>query len=152
MATLKDSGPEVLVVHFAVGLDLIGAKTSLHTSKYHIVATAIGIAATSRTTNRTIVVPYSNVKGFELMPEGGLSSIKAPAQQRADQALREAREAMEERGEEVVPPPAPNKFSDAQLQAQAAEARKAAKAAAKKAAQEALVQEQAKTAALQSQK
>lgn len=61
---------KVKVVHMAVGLDLIGSKTSLTSGKnYDIEATSIGIKVLSKASNRTIVIPYANVKGFELLPE-----------------------------------------------------------------------------------
>ena len=60
----------VKTVQLAVGLDLIGSKTSLQSGKnYEITATALGIKAVSKGSNRIIVIPYPNVKGFELFPE-----------------------------------------------------------------------------------
>jgi hypothetical protein len=61
---------KVKVVHMAIGLDLIGSKTSLSSGKnYDITANAIGIRAFSKGTGRVIMIPYTNIKGFELMPE-----------------------------------------------------------------------------------
>lgn len=150
------SNPKVLVVHFAIGIDIIGSKTSLHNSKYDIEATAIGICATSRSTNRIIVVPYSNVKGFELVPEGGLQNIKAPAQQRAEAAMAEARADMTRRGEEFVDLHADDAekapvLSEAEQKAQADAARKAGVAKRKETARLALLAENEKTARLQAQ-
>jgi len=81
---------KVLVAHMAIGIDLIGSKTSLHNSKYDIIATPTGIEAKSRASGRTIVIPYSNVRGFELLPEDG-AVIKSSASARTEAALKESR-------------------------------------------------------------
>ena len=127
----KESGnPKVKVVHFAVGLDLIGSKTSLTSTKYDIEATAIGIKAVSRASGRTIVVPYPNVKGFELLDEAAGTVVRSAAQSRADQAMAEARADEAKRG--VIAQQAANQaavpvLSDDELAEKAAEARRAAK-------------------------
>lgn len=54
----------------AIGIDLIGSKTSMAASKtVELEATPVGIKMYSHGSKRTIVIPYANVKGFELMPE-----------------------------------------------------------------------------------
>ena len=59
----------------AIGLDLIGSKTSLASGRnYDIVATSLGIKVFSKASKRTVVIPYANIKGFELMPEEPKSS------------------------------------------------------------------------------
>lgn len=60
----------VKACHMAIGVDLLGSKTSLSTNRTTTLEmTPIGIKAHSSNSNRTIVIPYSNVKGFELYPE-----------------------------------------------------------------------------------
>lgn len=60
----------VKTMHMAIGVDFIGSKTSLKTDRNTTLeATSIGIKATSKTTKRVVVIPYSNVKGFELFPD-----------------------------------------------------------------------------------
>lgn len=127
---------KVKVVHFAVGLDLIGSKTSLTSTKYDIIATAIGIQAVSKSTGRTIVVPYPNVKGFELLDDAPDSSIRAPAAARAEQAMLEARAMESKRSQQaaVAVPSVPELSEEEQLEI-ASEARKAAKKAARLAAE-----------------
>jgi hypothetical protein len=154
MSDEKPQGnPKVKSVHMAIGLDLIGSKTSLDYSKYDIEATAIGIKAQSRNTGRTIIIPYSNCKGFELMPEGGMGSIKAPAQARADQAMREARADEAKRGlaakaqAQSLLESIPNLTEEEQLE-QAQAARRLAKEKKRMADEQALKEEQSKTARL----
>ncbi len=63
------SGTRVKSVHLAIGVDLLGSKTSLQSGRNATLeATAIGIKAYSKNSNRIVVIPYSNVKGFELFP------------------------------------------------------------------------------------
>lgn len=137
----ESKNPKLLVVHLGIGLDLIGSKTSLHNNKYDIEATQIGVLAKSRTSGRSILIPWTNIKGAELMPETGIVS-KAPAQARADQALAEARADMAKRGQKVVP--APYVLTEAEQAEMAQTARTEARKAAKIAAAKALEQEQAK--------
>jgi len=143
----KENGnPKVQVVHFAIGLDLIGSKTSLSYTKYDIEATAIGIKAMSRTTGRTIVVPYSNVKGFELLPEGGVSALKAPSQLRTEQAMEQAlgdmaKVKLAKQKAEIV---GFDGDDEEELAIKAAEARKAARKLAKEAGLKALAEDAAK--------
>ena len=62
-------GPKVKVCHLAIGVDLLGSKTSLQTKgPTTLEMTSIGIRAHSKNSNRTVIIPYSNVKGFELFP------------------------------------------------------------------------------------
>lgn len=61
---------KVKTVHLAVGVDLIGSKTSLQGGRnYELTANAIGIRALSKATGRVIFIPYTNVKAFEQMPD-----------------------------------------------------------------------------------
>lgn len=61
---------KVFRFHMAIGVDLIGSKTSMQASKtVDLWETDRGIEMYSKTSNRTLVIPYSNVKGYELFPE-----------------------------------------------------------------------------------
>ena len=65
----KTGNPRVKTVHLAIGVDLLGSKTSLSAKRgTSLEMTAIGIKAHSDGSGRTVVIPYSNVKGFELFP------------------------------------------------------------------------------------
>lgn len=62
-------GKKVKTVHFAVGVDLLGYKTSMAANKNNqLEATPIGIRMISKGSGRDIIVPYANIKGFELEP------------------------------------------------------------------------------------
>lgn len=68
--TKKDhdiSEREVLSALFHIGVELIGSSTSFRRSRTSAaVATTIGIEITSKSTGRKVIVPYSNVKCFEV--------------------------------------------------------------------------------------
>lgn len=70
---------KVKTVQFAVGIDLLGSKMTLSTSRgTELEATPIGVLATSRSTNRYVLIPYSNCKGIEFFaPEGSEKVSKA---------------------------------------------------------------------------
>lgn len=56
--------------HMYAGVDLVGSKTSMAESRnITLEATSVGIKMHSKTSNRIVVVPYPNIKGFELYPE-----------------------------------------------------------------------------------
>jgi hypothetical protein len=57
------------VVHLYAGLDLIGSKTSVSNRDAEIEVTLVGMVMTSRKTKKVILLPWSNIKGAELMPE-----------------------------------------------------------------------------------
>lgn len=93
MSFLETNTVKVKICHLAVGLDLIGSKTSLESGRnYDIEATLVGIKIVSKSSQRTILVPYSNIKGFELLNEGAATG-RTNASARAEQALAEARAA-----------------------------------------------------------
>jgi len=100
--TPQTGNPKVLVVHLAIGLDIIGSKTSLHTKGYDIEATSIGIKAKSRVSNRVVIIPYANVRGFELIPESGVT-LKNSASARTEQALAESHAILKKQGIKVKP-------------------------------------------------
>jgi hypothetical protein len=61
---------KVKALHMAVGVDLIGSATSLAASRnMDLELVEAGVLATSKKTNRVMLIPYSNIKGLELMPE-----------------------------------------------------------------------------------
>lgn len=63
---------KVKTVQFAVGVDLLGSKMTLTASERHgteLEATNVGIVAYSRSTGRTVLIPYPNIKGIEFFPE-----------------------------------------------------------------------------------
>jgi hypothetical protein len=56
------------VVHLYAGLDLIGSKTTVSNRDAEIEVTPIGMRMKSKKTKRVILLPWSNVKGAELLP------------------------------------------------------------------------------------
>lgn len=68
------------VVHLYAGLDLIGSKTSLTHRESEIEVTPVGLRITSKKTQRVILLPWSNVKGVELLTENeGVAGKKSTA-------------------------------------------------------------------------
>lgn len=66
----NESKNRVKAMHMAIGVDLIGSATSMSAGRHvELEATAIGIRMYSKKSKRVIVIPYSNVKGFELFPD-----------------------------------------------------------------------------------
>lgn len=57
------------VVHLYSGLELIGSKTTVTQKESEIEVTPIGLKLRSKKTKRIILLPWSNVKGVELLPE-----------------------------------------------------------------------------------
>lgn len=54
----------------AVGVDLLGSKLSLVAGKStSLEVTPLGIKAKSSNSGRTVLIPWTNVKGVELYPE-----------------------------------------------------------------------------------
>ena len=61
---------KVKTFHMAIGCDLIGSKTSMAASKnVELWLTRGGIECFSKGSNRTIFVPFANIKGVELYSE-----------------------------------------------------------------------------------
>ena len=61
---------KVKALHMAVGVDLIGSATSLAASKtMDLELIEAGVLATSLKSGRVMLIPFSNIKGLELMPE-----------------------------------------------------------------------------------
>lgn len=64
------TNPRVKRVHMAIGCDLIGSKTSMQaTGNVTLELTPLGVVAFSKKSNRTYMVPFSNIKGLELFTE-----------------------------------------------------------------------------------
>lgn len=55
------------VVHLYAGLDLIGSKTSVTVRDSELEITPVGIRMTSKKTGRIVLLPWSNIKGCELL-------------------------------------------------------------------------------------
>lgn len=57
------------IVQLYAGLDMIGAKTSVHMRDAELEVIAQGIKMTSKKTKRVVLLPWSNIKGAELVPQ-----------------------------------------------------------------------------------
>ncbi len=57
------------VVHLYAGLELIGSKSSINNRESEVEVTPIGCKVVSRKTKRIVLIPWSNIKGVELLPE-----------------------------------------------------------------------------------
>lgn len=56
--------------HMAIGVDLIGSKTSMAASKtMELEVTPLGIKCASKNSGRLVLIPWPNIKGVELYPE-----------------------------------------------------------------------------------
>lgn len=61
---------KVKAFQMAIGCDLIGSKMSMASSKnLSLELTTVGVKAYSQGSNRTIIIPFANVKGIEMFPE-----------------------------------------------------------------------------------
>lgn len=59
-------------VNFHIGVTSLGSKLSLQATKNNeLEVTVYGVKATSKTTGRTVLIPFSNITGIELVPEDG---------------------------------------------------------------------------------
>lgn len=66
-ATPKPSKVLCKAFHMVIGVDLIGSKTSLSTSKnMELEVTPLGIKAYSKSSKRLVLIPWTNIKGAEL--------------------------------------------------------------------------------------
>ena len=79
---------KVLSAHMALGLDLIGSKTSLHADKYEITEGPNYLKFVSKGSGRIIKIPHTNIKGWEMMPADG-KPARSSASARAAQAMEE---------------------------------------------------------------
>jgi hypothetical protein len=61
--------PKVLakVVQLYAGLDLIGSKQTVNSKDAELEVTPVGVKMTSKKTKREILLPWSNIKGVELI-------------------------------------------------------------------------------------
>ena len=70
---------KVKVLQLAIGVDLIGSKMSISASKnVELTELAHGIQCHSKATNRIIVIPFSNVKGYECFPDAPVDKPAKP--------------------------------------------------------------------------
>lgn len=66
----KDKPVLVKTVQIHAGLDLIGSRLSVQAKKGNVLTEeAMGIRIVSGETGRVVVIPYANVKGYELLLE-----------------------------------------------------------------------------------
>lgn len=56
-------------VQLYAGLDLIGSKQSINCRDAELEVTPVGIVMRSKKTQRTVLLPWSNIKGAELLPQ-----------------------------------------------------------------------------------
>ena len=125
---VKDKKNLVKNVHLAIGVDFLGSKTSFQSGRnYEIEATAIGVKIVSNSSGRTVIIPYPNVKGMEMLQEGVVADGgRLSAANRAKQGLEEARSKVSKqelaaaKAAEAVAGPL---LSQEELMEQAAEAR-----------------------------
>lgn len=61
-------GRKVHTLQMAIGCDLIGSKMSMSHKESDMTITSIGILSVSKKSKRQMLIPYTNIKGFELMP------------------------------------------------------------------------------------
>lgn len=53
--------------HMAIGVDLIGSKTSMKASAtLELEVTPLGVKCVSKGSGRTVLIPWPNIKGVEL--------------------------------------------------------------------------------------
>lgn len=81
--------------HMVVGVDLIGSVTSMKaSSKNELEVTPLGIVAHSKKSNRTILIPWTNIKGAELftaVPELVVKSEVSAFEEEANETLPKKR-------------------------------------------------------------
>lgn len=65
--SLKDSKPTVKVAQFHVGIDLLGSKTSAHSKDSDIYELTNSLLLHSKKTKRIVVIPFTNIRGYELL-------------------------------------------------------------------------------------
>jgi hypothetical protein len=75
------SGRKAKAIHIHAGVDLIGSRTSASHADADLTLTNQGVLIVSRKTKRSVLIPYANTKGIELLPEGG--EVKAPKKAKA---------------------------------------------------------------------
>jgi hypothetical protein len=56
------------IVQLGLGLDLIGSKMSVSNRNAILEVTPLGVKMISRANNRVVLLPWSNIKGVELIP------------------------------------------------------------------------------------
>lgn len=128
-------------VHMAVGLDILGSKMSFQSGReYDLEVLSYGIQITKKSQGRIVIIPYSNIKGFELLSaEGAVTEGRMSAAGRQQQALSEARAAMAKKMDVDKLNAVPGPVLSVEEQKEAADnARKEARRIAKEAGEKAL--------------
>ena len=72
MADPKNTGKQVIKAkgfHMAIGLDLIGSKTSFTDKRADLEVTPLGVKMVSKENGRVVLIPWTNIKGVELFPD-----------------------------------------------------------------------------------
>lgn len=54
-------------VQMHAGIDLLGSKTSVHSGNSHIYEADKGLVVVGKKTGRKVVIPYNNIRGYELL-------------------------------------------------------------------------------------
>ncbi len=54
-------------VQMHAGVDLLGSKTSVHSGNSHIYEADKGLVVVGKKTGRKVVIPYNNIRGYELL-------------------------------------------------------------------------------------
>ena len=68
---------KVKVIQLAIGVDLIGSKMSMAATKnVDLTELPHGVEMHSKGSNRTIVIPWSNIKGYEIFPDAAAADPK----------------------------------------------------------------------------
>lgn len=60
---------KVKTIQMAIGCDLIGSKMSLGHKENEMTERPHGIEILSKKTGRIMLIPYTNIKGYEILPE-----------------------------------------------------------------------------------
>lgn len=65
------------VVHLSEGVDLMRGIKSIHAKDSILEVTNYGIIATSKKNKRVIIIPWANIKGAELFPDGAPGQVES---------------------------------------------------------------------------
>ena len=135
----ENNNPKVKSAELAIGVSMLGSKQTLSCDRnYELEATPYGIQAHSKATGRTIVIPYTNVRGYELLTQS--APVNHSVNSRTEQALKEARADLERKAAQQAtsaPSQPVPQVSEEEAKAQAAEARAKARQIARETAEKA---------------
>lgn len=59
----------VKALHMAVGCDLVGSRTSMTDRDSDMIELLHGVRVKSKKTGRVMVIPFDNIKGYEIYPD-----------------------------------------------------------------------------------